>query len=177
MKIGICGSQSVGKTTLLNALRSEKCFNGYSICNEVTRTLKEYGIAINEEGNDLTQKLIMQQHIYNAVMFDNMLTDRTAIDGYVYTKSLYTKHKVHLPVLKDAHKVMCRILPMYDYIFYIKPEFAIDDDGVRSADKTWQDEITTLFDSTIQENQINVVNLSGSVRERVNTVLKTIGEL
>ena len=37
MRIGITGAQSVGKTTLLNALRSEKLFseNNFVICDEV----------------------------------------------------------------------------------------------------------------------------------------------
>ena len=40
MRIGITGAQSVGKTTLLNALRSEKLFDDYTICDEVTRRVK-----------------------------------------------------------------------------------------------------------------------------------------
>ena len=94
VRIGISGAQSVGKTTLLNALRSEKCFWGYNIRNEVTRTVKSYGIDINENGSDISQMLIMKEHIYNLVMFDDMITDRTSLDGLVYTKWLYNQGKV-----------------------------------------------------------------------------------
>ena len=80
MKIGITGAQSVGKTTLLNALRSEKLFKDYVICDEVTRRVKSYGLPINEEGTDITQRLIMNEHIVNVFMYGNMLTDRTALD-------------------------------------------------------------------------------------------------
>jgi hypothetical protein len=45
---GISGAQSVGKTTLLNALRSEPTFKDYSICDEVTRRVKSYGLLIND---------------------------------------------------------------------------------------------------------------------------------
>ena len=48
MRIGITGAQSVGKTTLLNALRSEKLFDDYTICDEVTRRVKSYGLPIIE---------------------------------------------------------------------------------------------------------------------------------
>jgi len=80
MRIGITGAQSVGKTTLLNALRSEKLFKDYAICDEVTRRVKSYGLPINEGGTDTTQRLIMNEHIYNAFMHEDMLTDRTALD-------------------------------------------------------------------------------------------------
>ena len=79
MKIGISGAQSVGKTTLLNALRSEKKFKHYTICDEVTRRVKSYGLPINENGTDLTQQLIMQEHIVNAFMYTEFIADRTSM--------------------------------------------------------------------------------------------------
>ena len=88
MKIGIAGAQSTGKTTLLNALRSEPCFKDFSICDEVTRRVKSYNLPINEQGGDITQKLIMHEHIVNVFMHDDMITDRTVLDGVVYTHYL-----------------------------------------------------------------------------------------
>ena len=70
MRIGITGAQSVGKTTLLNALRSERMLSQYTVCDEVTREIKEMGFDINEAGSDLTQILIMQKHIANVFMYD-----------------------------------------------------------------------------------------------------------
>jgi nicotinamide riboside kinase len=66
---------------------------------------------------------------------------------------------------------------MYDHIFYIAPEFPIEDDGVRSASEQWQKEIVDIFEDTMLEFGLKVVRVSGSVRERVNTILKTIGEI
>lgn len=177
MRIGISGAQSVGKTTLLNALRSEKCFSDYDIRNEVTRTVRSYGLAINEHGSDTTQQLIMKEHIYNLIMFDNMITDRTALDGIVYTHWLYTDGKVSQECAAECESVFKKIISMYDYMFYIKPEFPIEDDGVRSSSQQWQDEIVVLFDRYINQYNIKVIPVSGSVRERVNTILKTIGEI
>ena len=96
MRIGITGAQSVGKTTLLNALRSEKLFKDYVVCDEVTRRVKSYGLPINEEGTDITQRLIMNEHIVNVYMHDNMLTDRTALDGLVYSTYLYKQNKISI---------------------------------------------------------------------------------
>lgn len=177
MKIGISGAQSVGKTTLLNALRSEKCFKDYEIRNEVTRTVRDYGLTINENGSDITQRLIMKEHIYNLIMFDNMITDRTALDGIVYTHWLYADGKVSAECAGQCQDIFQKIIGMYDYVFYIKPEFPIEDDGVRSSSQQWQDEIVRLFDQYINQYNLKVIPVSGSVRERVNTILKTIGEI
>ena len=75
MRIAISGAQSVGKTTLINALRSEKALKDYTFCTEVTRRVGSYGLPINEDGTDITQRLIMQEHIVNYFMNDNMICD------------------------------------------------------------------------------------------------------
>jgi GTPase SAR1 family protein len=146
MKIGITGAQSVGKTTLLNALRSEKLFKDYVICDEVTRRVKSYGLPINEEGTDITQRLIMNEHIVNVFMYGNMLTDRTALDGLVYSAYLYNKNQISANTLKYVREVFNKVWHSYDYVFYIEPEFEIVDDGVRSINKQFRDEIAELFE-------------------------------
>ena len=178
MRIGISGAQSVGKTTLLNALRSEKCFKHYNIRNEVTRTVKNYGININENGSDTSQLLIMKEHIYNVTMFHDMITDRTLLDGIVYTTWLYEKANVVTEeVYKECLRVFEKLIGQYAFIFYIKPEFPIEHDGVRSSDEKWQNEIVDIFTTAIETYKIPVIMVSGSVRERVNTILKTLGEI
>jgi len=170
MRIGICGAQSVGKTTLLNALRSEKWFKEYTICNEVTRRVRDYGLRINENGDNVTQQLIMQEHIVNVFMYDNMITDRTALDGVVYTKYLVDKKKVSTDTLTFAYKVFNKVMPKYDLLFYIPPEFEIADDGERSTDVEFRNSIVKIFNEHLEK--INCTLLRGSVRERVETVVK-----
>lgn len=174
IRIGICGAHSVGKTTLLNALRSEDFFKDYVIADGVTRKLKKRGMKINEAGDDDTQRAVMDSHIVNAFLYDNMLTDRTAVDGYVYTAWLYSEGKVSEETLNYAVKVMEKVVPLYDIIFYIKPEFDIVDDGVRSTDLRFRDQIAELFDITIKMSKINVYPLTGSVRNRVDQAIKTL---
>jgi nicotinamide riboside kinase len=174
MKIGITGAQSVGKTTLLNALRSEKRFKNYIVCDEVTREIKDMGFDINEAGSDLTQILIMQKHIANVFMYEDMLTDRTALDGLVYTAYLHNHSKVSRKTLTKVKAIYDKLISSYDYIFYIRPEFDIVDDGVRSVSLDFRDEISDLFEGFITELPREHVTVSGSVRERVDQVLKVI---
>jgi nicotinamide riboside kinase len=171
MKIGITGAQSVGKTTLLNALRSEKLFKDYVVCDEVTRRVKGYGLPINEEGTDITQRLIMNEHIVNVFMYGNMLTDRTALDGLVYSAYLYNKNQISANTLKYVREVFNKVWHSYDYVFYIEPEFEIVDDGVRSINKQFRDEIAELFEYVIEKENLSMLRVKGSVRNRVNTII------
>lgn len=174
VRIGIAGAQSVGKTTLLNALRSEPKFKDYQICNEVTRRVKSYGLPINEEGNDTTQRLIMQEHIVNVFMYDKMITDRTALDGLVYSSYLMAGKKINANTYLFVDQVFEKVINQYNLLFYIPPEFDIKDDGVRSTDKKFRDEIAELFKYIIDERLVPVIHIQGTVRERVEQVLNFV---
>lgn len=171
MRIGITGAQSVGKTTLLNALRSEKFFKDFIICDEVTRRVKSYGLPINEEGTDTTQKLIMNEHIFNVFMFNDMLTDRTALDGLVYSTYLYKQNQISISTMKYVRQVFDKVWPEYDHVFYIEPEFDIVDDGVRSTNLSFRNEIADLFETTIEKEKLTMHRVKGSVRNRVNSII------
>lgn len=171
MRIGISGAQSVGKTTLLSALRSERIFQDYEICNEVTRRVASYGLPINEGGTSITQKLIMQEHIVNVFMYEDMITDRTALDGIVYTEYLRINGKLSSEDYQEVKRIFSKVIPMYDYLFYIPPEFPIVDDGVRSTDEKFREEIAYIFESKIKKYDLKVIRVSGSVRDRVTKVV------
>lgn len=174
MRIGITGAHSTGKTTLLNALRSEEAFKQYAICDEVTRQVLSYGLPINEKGNDITQRLIMNQHIVNLTLHEDMITDRTALDGLIYTTWLYNNNKVEKKTLDYAQQVFNAIWNKYDIIFYTPIEFDVEDDGVRSVDPKFRKEIGQLFaDYVIASKHRYIVTLTGSVYNRLQTVFQT----
>lgn len=176
MKIGFSGAQSVGKTTLLNALRKERMFENHEFRDEVTRWVGGLGLPINETGNDATQQLIAMRHIYNLRMYDNFVTDRTILDCYVYTRWLWSKQLVSDDTNRDVESIMDTIKLDYDHMFYIRPEFAIEDDGVRSADQKFQNEIVQLFEDALFEKFYDdeYTILTGSVEERVTQVKQTV---
>lgn len=178
MRIGICGAQGVGKTTLLNALAEDKAFSEYSICSEVTRWVKSLGYNINEAGGDITQQLIMMKHIENVMMNEKMITDRTILDGLVYTDWLYENtDNVSYESYQYALDVYEKMMHYYDVIFYIEPEFDIEDDGVRSVDVSFRDGIRDLFKEYTEEaflDGVDVVRISGSVEQRLNQIKETI---
>jgi len=173
MRIGISGAQSVGKTTLLNVLRSEKLFSDFKVCNEVTRRVNSYGLPINENGSDNTQRLIMHEHIVNVFMNSHFIADRTALDGVVYTHYLHENGKVSDETMTYVSDIFFKLIPYYDRLFYIRPEFEIKNDGIRSIDLKFRDRIVELFDEYI-DSYLLVTVVRGSVRERVGIVMEEV---
>jgi len=173
MRVGITGAQSTGKSTLLNDLTQLSIFQDYTVCSGLTRTLAKQGFAINEAGDDDTQLAVMNQHRNNLV-YENMLTDRTALDGLVYTAWLHSQGKISEKVLTMVEEIFDSLIDNYDIVFYIKPEFDLEDDGERSNDLNFRDDIAELFEDFIEHLNLDVVLLTGSREQRVKQVIDTM---
>tara|TARA_R110000851_G_scaffold26435_2_gene74983 strand:- start:4190 stop:4771 length:582 start_codon:yes stop_codon:yes gene_type:complete len=179
MIISFTGAQSTGKTTLLNNIRSLNPFYIEYVA-EVTRRIKrEFNLPINESGGDLTQTMIMSDHIANVYQkynCDNVILDRCALDGIVYTQWLYNKGKVSKEVLQWAKKIYNTLIGEYDVIFVTSPaDVPLVDDGERSIDKKFREEIIDIFDMYIDDMKIysegeNVFAVEGTVEERMKYI-------
>ena len=176
MKLAFTGAQSTGKTTLLKELKRDPDFSlKFDFRDEITRRMQKKGLSINESGNDITQLLIMNSHIKNSLI-DNVIMDRCALDGLVYTDWMYRKGKIQQWVIEYADNVFKMLIDRYDYIFYLVPEFDIEDDGVRSTDIDFRNEIVILFEQYIKAWNIPVIKLTGTVEQRLNKIKETINE-
>ena len=179
MIISFTGAQSTGKTTLLNNIRSLNPFYIEYVA-EVTRRIKrEFNLPINESGGDLTQTMIMSDHIANVYQkynYDDVILDRCALDGIVYTQWLYNKGKVSKEVLQWAKKIYNTLIGEYDVIFVTSPaDVPLVDDGERSVDKKFREEIIDIFDMYIDDMKIysegeNVFAVEGTVEERMKYI-------
>ena len=177
MIISFTGAQSTGKTTLLNELKKWKEFEDYVFIDEITRNVSKLGMNINEKGDDATQTAIMNAHIENLKKGDNLILDRCSLDGVVYTHYLYSHGRVSRDTFDYARQIFTETCLKYDKIFYLKPEFDIVNDGVRSSSVQFRDEIADIFERYITEFNLgkwNVVELSGSVEDRLKAIKKVM---
>ena len=180
MRITFSGSQCVGKTTLLDDLFGELSINQrFDLKNETTRNVLRDNlglgsIPINEDGTDLTQRLICAQHLVNHTAGENKdtLYDRCSLDGLVYTTHLFNIGQVSRDTLRIAEAIFESV--KYDIMIYIPPEVPLEEDGERSVEPTFRNAICELFEEYIDSYNLQVGILSGSREERVQRVLETI---
>lgn len=172
MRWAISGAQSTGKTTLINKL---KYVYNIPIIGGVTRSVNKQ-VSINESGDNTTQILLIQKHIENLIKYQDGLFDRCMLDVYVYTIYLNRHKKVSDSVLKGIEQIFDATINLYDIIFYLKPEFDLVDDGVRSNNLDFRAEVVDIFDTVIQQKNIDVVLLSGDIEQRLAQFIKVVGE-
>ena len=177
-KAAICGAHSQGKTTLVNALKTQAFLtstNHFSFRTNLTRGLKDL-LPINENGTSMTQYMVMARHLEYALTPGNWILDRGALDGIAYTSYFYEKGQVSEPVYKAAIEVYKECLDRYDRIFYIAPELPLTEDGTRSIDREFFDEVVKQFDFYINHfsTKDKIKYVMGTVEERVNIVITEI---
>tara|TARA_R110002074_G_scaffold77781_1_gene176374 strand:- start:124 stop:699 length:576 start_codon:yes stop_codon:yes gene_type:complete len=184
MIISFTGAQSTGKTTLLNLIRDKNY--DFNYVDEVTRRIKrEYNLPINEGGGDITQSMIMADHIANVYKkgdHDVTVLDRCAVDGVVYTQWLYNNGQVKKATLDHAKLIFEMLIEEYDAIFITSPvDVELVDDGERSTNIEFREDIQSLFDMYIGHLMVdnkdeNVFVVAGTVEERMNYIQKVLAK-
>ncbi len=177
MIISFSGAQSTGKTTLLNHLSEQNCHIAF--VPEVTRLVKRsYNLPINEDGTNVTQLMIMTEHLRNAYKYGDkvkVILDRCALDGLVYTQWLFNEGKVDPSVLKVAHTIYDQLISKYDLIFYTSPDdVVLTDDGERSVNEKFRSDIIEIFKGYVTNAAPNIITLRGTIEERLKTIKNEI---
>ena len=171
MLIALSGAQCTGKTTLLNALRSDEKFNSnFVFVDEIVRSIQKRGFKINEAGTDETQRVVMETHEQNTQLEGNVLLDRCALDCMAYTIWMWRHHKITRETYNYCYKTFIDIIMKYDIIFYLSPEFDIIPDGVRSVSNEFRNETLKYFEELVKGIKDKVVILTGSVENRIKQI-------
>ena len=113
----------------------------------------------------------------NLLCNDNFLVDRCLLDGFAYTRYLYDASDEQIPdwFMDYASHLLRKYMRRYDHIFYLPVEFELADDGVRSTNSSFRNEVTQIFESLLAiGNFTNVHRLSGTVEERAEKVLSIV---
>ena len=172
MKIGLCGTMSVGKTTLVKALKKLPEFKKYNFTTERSKYLNDLGIPLNTDSTLKGQTVFLAERCAE-LMNNNIITDRTVIDVMAFTMNAISINHQDKEIFENYAKEFIR---EYDYIFYISPHgIPVEDNGVRETDEHYRDLIDFTITTLIKRygymaNKIE--KISGSTDERVEQILK-----
>ena len=167
MKIGFCGTMSVGKTTLVNALSELPELKNYKFRTERSKYLMEMGIPLNTDSTVKGQSVFLAERA-SELMQNNIITDRTIIDVMAFAKCSKSMNYMEAD---DFCSFASNMLDEYDYIFYVSPEGVdIENNGVRETNAEYR----KLIDQNIQlliikyRHKIkNLIEIKGSTEDRI----------
>jgi GTPase SAR1 family protein len=171
MKIGLCGTMSVGKTTLVKALSEVEQFKGYTFTTERSKYLNSLGIPLNHETTIEGQTVFLAERV-TELMQDRLITDRTIIDVMAFTNCARMVSYMDGDAFEEYAK---RFLSQYHYIFYISPDgMDIEDNGIRETDAEYRREIDKEIQKLLSKHRPVVHTLKGTTEERIKQIMKTI---
>ena len=174
MKIGLCGTMSVGKTTLVNALKERPEFKDYMFRTERSKELMAQGIPLNTDSTLKGQTIFLAERT-SELMCENVITDRTVIDVMAFARASKSINYVDKEEFINYAK---RFIREYDYIFYVSPVgVEIEDNGIRETNVDYRDLINFTISNLIDANKHrfkSLNTLSGSTEERIEQMLEVI---
>jgi len=172
MKIGLCGTLSVGKTTLVNALKQVEQFKDYETATERSKYLRDQGISLNTDST-LKGQLVFAAERSIELMKPNIITDRTIYDVCAFTlsaKSIGWYEK------RQFTELLMNLRDDYDVIIYVSPEgVEIEDNGVRTTDAEYRKNIDIIIhEMLIEYPPKKLINIKGTTEERINTIISQL---
>ena len=172
MKIGLCGTLSVGKTTLVNALKQIEQFTDYETATERSKYLRDQGISLNTDST-LKGQLVFAAERSIELMKPNIITDRTIYDVCAFTlsaKSIGWTEKCYFT------NILMTLRDDYDVIIYVSPEgVEIEDNQVRTTDSIYREKIDyTIKNMLVEYPPKKLIKVSGPTEYRIEVILKEI---
>jgi len=165
---------SVGKTTLVKALKHTEEFHHYNFSTERSKYLNDLGIPLNTDSTLKGQTVFLAERCAE-LMQENVITDRTIIDVMAFTMNAKSIGHQDKDIFENYAKEFLR---EYDYIFYISPYgLPIEDNGVRETDEHYRDLIDFTITTLIKRYGYlmnNVEVIKGTTEERIEQILRVI---
>ena len=173
MKIGFCGTMSVGKTTLVNALKELPEFKDYHFRTERSKHLMNLGIPLNTDST-LKGQLVFASERAAELMQEKIITDRTVIDVMAFSE-LSQSMEAHEKHYLNA--TLFYLIKDYDILFYVSPEgVEIEDNGIRETNADYRNAVDEKIKSIVGMYRRNVITIRGTVEERIEQVKNTVAQ-
>ena len=175
-RIHFVGAQGTGKTTILNHYSNL----GYNVITEVVRKLAKEGININEMGDEVGQTTIFNSYKKLLNSKKGYISDRGLVDSasYTFTHAIaeaISTGKENGPMKKLSDKQYKSLVKFYHSnpdieVCYFPIEFPVVDDGVRSTNEEFREQVDFLIKNILDTAQIKYHTITGTVEERIKQI-------
>jgi nicotinamide riboside kinase len=177
IKIGLAGTHSTGKTTLIRELKKEM-----PRLNLVSEAARDCPFPINEKTNFKSQEWIFRTQVEREIkvpLDDITISDRTVYDQLAYIRYAYENGNITFDEYMVLEKYVTNWGHTYDYIVYIPIEFDAEDDGVRSVNEFYRIAIDKHVTDILDEHVDPLIRcaVGGTPQERAAKVKEIIMEL
>lgn len=173
VRIAFCGTQSVGKTTLVNELKNKMFFKHYTFFTERSQLLNKQGVPLNQ-ASTLNGQMIFAAERARELLKENMVTDRSTIDVAAFTEA---SPNMNLMDKMQLITILKNMANQYDLIFYLPARLPLVDNGIRDVDlvfrKTIDDYIKYRLSKLATPSKIHKIK-SISLGARVKEVMGVI---
>jgi nicotinamide riboside kinase len=172
MRIGLVGTMSVGKTTLVKALAELPQFKDYFIATERSKYLRDLGIPLNTDSTLRGQFVFLAERA-SELLRDDVLTDRTIWDVCAFTLGATSIDDFSK---RDFVQSAMNLRNYYDLVIYVSPiGVEIEDNGVRTTDLDYRNKIDNVIKLSLEEFKPNkLIMVEGTTEQRIATILQNI---
>jgi len=172
MRIGLAGTMSVGKTTLVKALAELDQFKDYFIATERSKYLRDLGIPLNTDST-LNGQFVFLAERASELLRENVLTDRTVWDVCSFTlgaNSITDYQK------RNFVEAAMMLRDQYDLVIYVDPRgVSMEDNGVRETDMQYRRKIDEVIKLSLAEYPPKkLITIEGTTEERIATILQNL---
>lgn len=176
IRLAVVGTHSVGKTTLVHALRDAlagQC--DVAILPEVAREMASKGFKLNTDITEYGAITYAREYLRREreVVADVVLSDRSSLDLLAYL-TVNRSHKIRTGVLSMIREVAYLESLRFDEYLYLPIEFPLSMDALRPADVTYQKAVDTEIVSLLSSMRVKWTPVQGTVAERVQVVISII---
>jgi deoxyadenosine/deoxycytidine kinase len=172
MKIGLAGTMSVGKTTLVKELAELPQFKDYFIATERSKYLRDLGIPLNTDST-LNGQFVFLAERASELLRENVLTDRTIWDVCAFTLGAKSISDFDKRTFVEASMMLRN---QYDLVIYVDPRgVSVENNGVRETDPQYRRKIDEVIKLSLAEYPPNkLIKVEGTNSERIATILQNL---
>jgi nicotinamide riboside kinase len=172
MRIGLAGTMSVGKTTLVKAMSELEQFKDYYVATERSKYLRDLGIPLNTDSTLAGQFVFLAERA-SELLRENVLTDRTIWDVCAFTLGAQSIDSFDKRSFVEAAMTLRN---RYDLVVYVSPNgVEMEDNGVRTTDLEYRAKIDEVIKLSLAEfPPSKLITVEGTTEQRIATILQNI---